>query len=163
MSDAAYKVQPDESSGLALRGLVTLLMEDDMEGPCSKSGIVHLVDFLTRRIRRVVRSTFSAELNAPLDSLENVLLVQLALHEIFCGVSDDVEDLVKRLENGWLYPPVEVWSTRCPSTRPSPLRTAARRKRAVSGYISSVSGIASLAESFGRFIGSTPATWSQTR
>jgi len=108
MSDAAFRAQPEEGSGLALRGLVTLLMEDDMAGPRSKSGTVHLLDWLTRRIRRVVRSTFSAELNALMDSLENVLLIQLALHEVFCGVTDDVDDLTQRLENGWLYPPVEA-------------------------------------------------------
>ena len=61
MSDAAFKAQPDEGSGLALRGLITLLMDEDKEGPSSKSGTVHLLDWLTRRIRRVVRSTFSAE------------------------------------------------------------------------------------------------------
>ena len=107
-SDAAFRAQPEESSGLALRGLATLLMESDQPGPSSKNGVVNLVDFLVRRIRRVVRSTFSAELNALIDSLENLLLLQLALHEVFCGVSDDVGDLVRRLENGQLYPPIEI-------------------------------------------------------
>ena len=74
-SDAAFRAQPSEASGLALRGLATLLMEDDSEGPSSKNGIVHLVDFLSRRIRGVVRSTFYAELNALLDSVENTILV----------------------------------------------------------------------------------------
>ena len=54
-----------------------------------------------------MRSTFSAELNALIDALENLLLLQLALHEIFCGVSSDVDDLVQRLEAGRLYPPIE--------------------------------------------------------
>ena len=90
--DAAFKAQPEEASGLAIRGLATLLMQDNMEGPCSKDGIVHLLDFLTRRIRRVVRSTFSAELNSDVDSAENLILVQLALHEIYCGVADDVNE-----------------------------------------------------------------------
>ena len=85
-----------------------MLMEADSEGPSSKSGRVHLLEYLTRRIRRVVRSTFSAELNALIDSVENVFLLQLALHELFCGVSEDVDDLVRRLEHGQLYPPAEM-------------------------------------------------------
>ena len=100
MSDAAFRAQPDEPSGLALRGLAVMLMEADKEGPSSRNGRVHLLEYLTRRIRRVVRSTFSAALNALLDSVENVLLLQLALHELFCGVTEDVDDLVRRLENG---------------------------------------------------------------
>ena len=106
-SDAAFRAQPEESSGLALRGLAVMLMEDDQPGPCSKSSNVNLIDFLVRRIRRVVRSTFSAELNALIDALGNLLLVQLALHDIFCGVSSDVNELVERLEAGRLYPPTE--------------------------------------------------------
>ena len=45
-----------------------------------------------------------------MDSLENLLLLQLALHEVFCCVSEDVNDLVRRMESGFLYPPIElVW------------------------------------------------------
>ena len=83
-----------------------MLMEADQPGPSSNNGNVNLVDFLLPRIRRVVRTTFSAELNALIDALENLLLLQMALHEIFCGVSSDVDELVQRLEAGRLYPPI---------------------------------------------------------
>ena len=106
-SDAAFKAQPEEASGLALRGMAMLLMEAGLERPCSRSGTAHLLDYLVRRIRRVVRSTFSAELNALIDSIESMILSQVALHEIFCGVQD-VKMLVQKLESGSSYPPLEV-------------------------------------------------------
>ena len=46
------------------------------------AGDVHVIDFGCRRQKRVVRSTFSAEINAAIDSLECRFLVQLAYCEI---------------------------------------------------------------------------------
>ena len=75
--------------------------------PSSPSGQVNLVEYLVRRIRRVVRSTFAAELNSLLDSIESVLLIQLAMHQIFCGTDESAEELMHSLESGGLYPPIE--------------------------------------------------------
>ena len=63
-TDAAFKALVDEPTGLALRGLAAIVMEDDLPGkPQAVSGRANLLDFTVRRQRRVVRSTFSAELN----------------------------------------------------------------------------------------------------
>ena len=107
MSDAAFKAQPEDSAGLALRGLAVLLVEADSPRPCSQSGVCHILDFLSRRIRRVVRSTFAAELNAAIDAQESLILLQMVLHEIFCGITP-IEDMVSMLEAGALYPPLEL-------------------------------------------------------
>lgn len=79
--DVAFKVQPEESTGLALRGLAAVLSED--RGGDVLSGdedLANLVDFTVRRQRRVVRSTSSAELDGLVDRVEQVLPLQCALH-----------------------------------------------------------------------------------
>ena len=106
-TDAAFKAQEDESSGLAIRGLAVVLTTQSEKIPTSPSGKVNLVEYLVRRIRRVVRSTFAAELNSLLDSIESVLLIQLAMHQIFCGTDQSAEELMHALESGGLYPPIE--------------------------------------------------------
>ena len=79
-TDAAFKAQEDEGSGLAIRGLAVVLTTQSIEKPTSATCQVNLVEYLVRRIRCVVRSTFAAELNSLLDSIESVLLIQLAMH-----------------------------------------------------------------------------------
>ena len=75
--DVAFKAQPGEPIGLALRGLVATLQEDSFgnDQPHSVGGLVNLVDFIVRRQRRVMRSTFSAELNGLVYSVEQLLLL----------------------------------------------------------------------------------------
>ena len=108
-SDAAFKALVEESSGLALRGCAILLTADDQpEKPDSLSGACHLVDHACRRQRRVVRSTFSAELNGEVDSVEGVLLLQVAYHQLLCGTDDNATALAKALDAGQLTPPVDV-------------------------------------------------------
>ena len=105
-SDSAFKAQDGESSGLALRGLAIFLAED--KPGTIISGGVHLLDFVVRRLKRVVRSTFAAELNALTDAVETIILEQLILHQVFCGTTESAEQLLHRLENGRLYPPMEA-------------------------------------------------------
>ena len=107
-SDSACRAQEDEGSGLALRGLAVVLTTDDLTKPTSPSGRVHLLDFLVRRLRRVVRSTFAAELNAFIDALESLILLQLVLHQVFTGTEDEPDELQYKLEHGVLYPPIEL-------------------------------------------------------
>ena len=109
-TDAAFKSIPEVSTGLALRGLAVVLQEDDpkVSGPGSNSDVANLIDFTVRRQRRVVRSTFSAELNGVVDSVEQLLLLQVTLHQIYMGTSQTPEQMVDMLENGQLYPPLDV-------------------------------------------------------
>ena len=82
---AAFKSQPGEPKGLTFRGLVATLQEDDCKDePMSSSGKANLVGFTVRIQRRVARSTFSAELHWLADAVEQMLLLQVALHHVYC-------------------------------------------------------------------------------
>lgn len=107
-SDSAFRAQEDESSGLALRGLAAVLTTDCQDKPTSPTEGVNLVDYLVRRLRRVVRSTFSAELNALLDAVESLMLLQLAWHEVLCGTGEAVDCMMASMESGRLEPPIEI-------------------------------------------------------
>ena len=76
-SDSAFKAQEEEASGLALRGVAVLLTTSRPLSPTSDHGSCQVVDYLTRKLKRVVRSTFAAEYNALLDSIGHLLLLQL--------------------------------------------------------------------------------------
>ena len=104
-SDAAFKALVGEGSGLALRGCCILLISDDnQDAPCSRDGTCHMIDFHVRRQRRVVRSTFSAELNGLIDSLEGLLLIQIAFHQLGAGTLLSADTMAKLLEEGSLTP-----------------------------------------------------------
>ena len=101
---AAFKAQPEESTGLALRGLAAVLAEDDgKDKPSVINDLANFVDFTARRRRRAARSTFSSELNGLVDSVEQVLLRQCTLHQIYCGTSQTPEHIIDLLECGKLY------------------------------------------------------------
>ena len=113
--DVAFKTQPDEPTGLALRGLAATLQEDDSSftQPMSKNGKVNFIDFIVRRQRRVARSTFSAELNGLVDSVEQMLLLQMALHQTCRGTQQSLKDMLDLLENGGLYPWLDIAVDAC--------------------------------------------------
>lgn len=100
--DAAFKAQPDDPIGLAPRGLATTLQENSPTNDQRHSvgGLAGLVDLIVKRQRRVVRSTFSAELNGLVDNFEQLLLMQITLHQIYCGTHQTPEDIIDLLEHG---------------------------------------------------------------
>ena len=112
-TDSAFKALEDEGSGLALRGLAILLTSDVVEGKSvlevGRTYNVNLLEWLVRKLRRVVRSTFAAELNALIDSIETLVLLQLLLHQIYCGTEESNEELLVKLECGGLYPPIDLF------------------------------------------------------
>ena len=55
-----------------------------------------------------MRSTFAAEINGVIDSMEAGTLVQMALHDIFVGDGGSPEAMLKTLEGGGLYPPQDM-------------------------------------------------------
>jgi hypothetical protein len=75
-SDAAFR--KEDSKGLAMRGAVIMLVEQNDLDP---GGSCHILDFYARKQRRVTRSTYSAELNAASDCYEFCKLVALTLAE----------------------------------------------------------------------------------
>ena len=63
-TDAAFKALLDDPTGLALRGLATMLREaTSKDRPRCQPSKANLIDFTVRRQRGVVRFTFSAEPN----------------------------------------------------------------------------------------------------
>lgn len=99
----------EDSGGLALRGLATVLFQDDcLDEPQGKDGQASLVHFIVRKQRRVVRSTFSDEFNGLVDSMESLLLLQVILHQVYCGTAGSPHQLVDKLEAGKLHPPLDL-------------------------------------------------------
>ena len=85
---AAFNAAVEDSSGLALRGLATVLFEDNCaDRPQSKNGKVNLVDFIVRKQRRVVRRIFSAELNGFVGSIEVLFALHVVSHHLYCGTA----------------------------------------------------------------------------
>ena len=74
----------------------------------SVCGKADLAEFTARPQRRVVISTFGAERNGLVDSIEQMLLLQTMLHQTYCGTSRIPEDIVDPLDNGGLYPKSDV-------------------------------------------------------
>ncbi|CAK0808244.1 unnamed protein product, partial [Prorocentrum cordatum] len=108
VTDAAFKAIPDESSGLALRGCVIILNTDCDSTPASPGGACNILEFQCRRQRRVVRSTFSGELNGLVDTLEILLVIQICFHQIYHGCAATAKSLADDLDNGRLQPPVDA-------------------------------------------------------
>jgi len=79
ISDAAFR--REDATGLSMRGALVCLAECRDGNP---GGRVQMIDWYSRRQRRVVRSTFGAELNALADSLEVSKLLAFAVAEIRC-------------------------------------------------------------------------------
>eukprot|EP00971_Amphidinium_carterae_P346015 6487261-Amphidinium_carterae.1 len=110
-SDSAFKAKPEESSGLALKGSVTLLMKaEDMDKP-NINGQCHVLDFSSARQRRVMRSTFGAEVNAALDASERTYGLQLIMAELLGKIvtqRGSVRDLHAVFDAGALQPRVNL-------------------------------------------------------
>ena len=109
-TDAAFKARPEEPLGLAPRGLAAVLCEDGGDGakPHGDNGKANLIDFTVSRQRRVVRSTFSADLNGLVDSTVQMLSLQCVLYQIYCGTARNPERMIDLLERGLMYPPLDL-------------------------------------------------------
>ena len=79
VSDSAFR--KEDTTGLAIRGAIIALA-----GPANSSdnpgSAVHIMDFYSRRQRRITRSTYSAELHGLADSLELSKIIAITLTEI---------------------------------------------------------------------------------
>ena len=82
-SDSAFK--KEESTGHCMRGAVYLLCAGKTEASYKSSAKCHVLDFVARQQRRVVRATFSAELLGCCDAVDRGLLLMNLLHEIATG------------------------------------------------------------------------------
>ena len=108
VSDAAFKAIPEDSSGLALRGCVVVLKGDSATSPAALNGKAMMLEYVCRRQRRVVRSTFSGELNGLIDTIELLLVVQMCLHQIMRGSPPSLTEWAAMLDSGQLEPPADA-------------------------------------------------------
>ena len=77
ISDAAFR--REDLTGLAMRGAVVALCERHADQP---GGRLQIIDFYSRRQRRIVRSTFGAELNSMVDAFETAKLLAFTMAEL---------------------------------------------------------------------------------
>ena len=111
-TDDAFKAQDDEGSGLALWGLAVLLSFEILQAiqrhHQDKRRKPILLDWISRRLKRFVRSTFAAERDALIKTIEPLMVLQLALHQCCCGTIETAETLLIKMEEGQLYPPIDM-------------------------------------------------------
>lgn len=79
ISDSAFR--KEDAVGLAIRGAIIALV-DALFGADALGGAVHVLEFYSRKQRRVTRSTFSAELNALSDAIDIGRLIALTFSEL---------------------------------------------------------------------------------
>jgi hypothetical protein len=76
ISDAAFR--REDPSCLAMRGAIVALAERH-DASASPGGILHVIEYYLKRQRRIVRSTFGAEVQAVSDAVEVGRLVNFSL------------------------------------------------------------------------------------
>ena len=79
LSVAHAAFRREDSPGLAMRGAIISIAEDHGSHP---GGINNVIDFFSRRQRKVVRSTFGAETHSLADSIEIARMIAYSLAEI---------------------------------------------------------------------------------
>ena len=105
ISDSAFRSLEDNTTGLALRGYVILLTVKTSEHP---GGECVILDYGTKKHKRVNRSTFAAELNAAVDTIDIATIVQFTLEEIFNPQCSTPEAMQKLFLSAKLMFPLEL-------------------------------------------------------
>ena len=101
VSDAAYKKETDD--GYSLRGaLYCRGSGNTAESFAGQRNTVHIVDWACKSQRHVTRSTFSAELLAAGDAVDQGILVSHLLYEVEHGPMNAKEARDRRMEGGYL-------------------------------------------------------------
>jgi hypothetical protein len=101
VADSSFK--KEEEKGHSLRGVLQLRCAGNK---FEVGGICHVLDFATKALRFVTRSTFSAELLGGCDSFDLGILIIFILHEILCGVPSKADARVLRERGGFAVPAV---------------------------------------------------------
>ena len=99
-----------EVTGLVLRGLAAVLCEDRGGGVKFHGATweANPIDFTVSRQRRVVRSISGAEPNGLVDNIEQLLLLQCALHRIYRDKAQSPERMIDLLQRSSMYPPLDI-------------------------------------------------------
>ena len=90
---------------MALRGFVILLTVSTDQHP---GGECIILDYGTKKHKRVNRSTFAAELNAAVDTLDIATIVQYTLEEIFAPQNAAPMAMQKTFESANMHFPLEL-------------------------------------------------------
>ena len=96
ISDSAFRRQ--DESALACRGSMIVLGMDHLEQP---GGLIHVIDFQSKKQKRVTRSTYGAELHGLADTLELARIIALAFTELYHGAKTHRE--LDKLEHPGQY------------------------------------------------------------
>ena len=104
IGDSSFK--KEEEKGHSLRGVLILRCESQGTIDFTKGGTVHVLDFATKALRLVTRSTFSAELLGGCDSFDLGLLIMFILNEIVSGVPSKADARTLREHGGFAVPAV---------------------------------------------------------
>jgi hypothetical protein len=94
IADSAFR--KEDASGLAMKGSVVGLAEKHAQGP---GGRIHMIEWSSRKQRRVTRSTFSAELHSAVDGIETAKVILQAILEIMSPTPMTPAQVVKALDN----------------------------------------------------------------
>ena len=100
ISDSAFR--KEDLRGLAMRGAIIGIGTEQVETP---SGGLHVLEFYSRKQRRVTRSTFSAELNGLSDGFEFGRMIAQTVAEIVSYVPK-ASELTRMEESGKLPVPI---------------------------------------------------------
>ena len=85
------------------------MLADTVPGQiASSTGLCHLIEYQCRRQKRLVRSTFSAELNGLIDTVETLMLIQIMFYEFKYGSCRSATELSKMQEDGLLEPAIQI-------------------------------------------------------
>ena len=103
MSDAAFKKEEDKDKAHSLRGTLHLRIDGDNTHCDSR---VHCIEYMSKALRNVTRSTFAAELLAACDSVDLGILILLMLHEIAVGKVPAITAREMRIKGGYSIPMV---------------------------------------------------------
>jgi uncharacterized protein YwbE len=105
VSDSAFRSLEDNTTGLALRGFVILLTFKSDTHP---GGECVILDYGTKKHKRVNRSTFAAELNAAIDTVDVATVVQFTLEEVFNPKATDPAVMQQIYMSGKMTVPIEL-------------------------------------------------------
>ena len=94
IADSAFR--KEDASGLSMKGSVVGLSEKHVSSP---GGRIHMIEWFSRRQRRVTRSTFSAELHSMIDGLETAKVILQAILEIMSPMPLKTAQVVKALDS----------------------------------------------------------------
>ena len=102
VSDSAFKRQ--DESPVACRGSMLVLGTDSGENP---GGDLHVIDYQSKKQKRVTRSTYGAELHGLADTMEGARRIACAFTELYKGVMN-FDDICRMEDQGAYHHPLDA-------------------------------------------------------